>query len=84
MTHITTDCKNGRKLFLIKDSYGNALVPFLTGSFEEIYVVDFRYFKLNPISFMKEHGITDFLCSTCAFVACGSSGSSALERMSNY
>ena len=84
VTHITTDCKNGRKLFLIKDSYGNALVPFLTGSFEEIYVVDFRYFKLNPISFMKEHGITDFLCSTCAFVACGGSGSSALERMSNY
>lgn len=81
VAHIETDCKNGRRLFLIKDSYGNALVPFLTGSFEEIWVVDFRYFQQNPIAFMQEHNVTDFLCSTCAFVACGGSGSRALERM---
>ena len=71
VTHITTDVKNGRRLFVIKDSYGNALVPFLTGSFEEIWVVDFRYFELNAVEFMKEHEITDFMVSMCAFFSCG-------------
>ncbi|MBQ3693020.1 MAG: hypothetical protein II931_06885, partial [Clostridia bacterium] len=34
---ISTGVRNGRKLCLVKDSYGNAIPPFLTGSFEEIY-----------------------------------------------
>ncbi|MBR2453866.1 MAG: hypothetical protein IKB35_02575, partial [Clostridia bacterium] len=79
----TTDCKNGRKLFIIKDSYGNALVPFLTGSFEEIWVADIRYFTKNPIEFMKEQGITDYLCSMCAFFSCGPTGPLYLERLRN-
>ena len=80
VTHITTDCKNGRRLFVIKDSYGNALVPFLTGSFEEIWVVDFRYFELNAVQFMKDHEITDFMVSMCAFFSCGT-GVGYLESM---
>lgn len=83
VTHITTDCKNGRKLFIIKDSYGNALVPFLTGSFEEIWVADIRYFTKNTVEFMKENGITDFLCSTCAFFSCGTLGAPYLESLRN-
>ena len=40
ITHVETDCKNGRTLVIFKDSYGNALVPCLTSSFENIYVCD--------------------------------------------
>ena len=58
---VTTDTANGRKLLLVKDSFGNALVPFLTGSFEEIYVVDQSHFDLNLIRFVNEAGITDLL-----------------------
>ena len=54
---------NGRKLAILKDSYGNAEVPFYTGSFEEIYVIDVRHFKPNAIDFIKEHGVTDVLFS---------------------
>ncbi len=56
IVRIETDSKNGRKLLIFKDSYGNAEVPFYTGSFEEIYVCDMRYFDLNAVEFIKEVG----------------------------
>ncbi len=71
ITHITTDCKNGRVLMIIKDSYGNALVPCLTQSFEEIWVVDMRYFEPGVIPFAQEHGVTDLLFAMNTFSATG-------------
>ncbi len=59
-----TDVKNGRKIMLFKDSYGNAFAPFLLSHYEEVYIVDVRADKeLNTdmTVFMKEHGITDVL-----------------------
>ncbi|MBO4452569.1 MAG: hypothetical protein J5793_01410, partial [Clostridia bacterium] len=41
---VSDTCRNGRKLLLIKDSYGNALAPYLVAGFEEIYIVDARYY----------------------------------------
>ena len=72
ITHIETECKNHRTLCIIKDSYGNALVPALTSSFEEIWVVDMRYFKPNIIRFMQDHEVTDVLFAMNTFSATGS------------
>lgn len=69
ITHVETDCHNGRVLCIIKDSYGNALVPCLTSSFEEIWVIDMRFFEPNAISFMKEKGVTDLLFAMNTFSA---------------
>ena len=71
ITHVSTDCKNGRRLCIIKDSYGNALVPTLTSSFEDIWVVDMRYFQPNIISFMQEREITDVLFAMNTYSATG-------------
>lgn len=60
-THVKTQVANGRKLLIIKDSYGNALPAFLFSSFEDILVVDFRYFTRNIVAFIGEQGITDVL-----------------------
>ena len=68
---ISTGVNNGRKLCLVKDSYGNALPQFWIGSFEEIYVVDMRYFELNLVDFVKENKITDLLFSCCSYSAVG-------------
>ena len=46
---------------IIKDSYGNALPGYLFGSFEDIYVVDFRYFTKNIVQYVKDNQITDIL-----------------------
>ena len=68
---VKTDVNNGRKLLVIKDSYGNAEIPFYTSSFEEIYVVDMRYFKRNLVNFINTNGITDVLFTMAAFSEVG-------------
>ena len=71
ITHIETQCKNGRTLVIFKDSYGNALAPVLTGSFENIYVCDIRYFNLNAVSFIQQVGGTDVLFAMNTYSATG-------------
>lgn len=68
---IDTAVKNGRTLLLVKDSYGNAMVPFFTGSYEQIFVVDMRYFNLNLADFINQMGVTDVLFSMCAYSVVG-------------
>ena len=69
--HIKTDVKNGRRLCVVKDSYGNAEIPFYTSSFEEIFVVDMRYFEINLVQFCKDMKITDMLFTMCTYSAVG-------------
>lgn len=71
IVRVETDVKNGRKLMVIKDSYGNSEIPFYMNSFEEIYVTDVRFFDLNAIEFIKQQGITDVLFTMCTFSAAG-------------
>lgn len=40
---ITTGVENGRHLLLVKDSFANSFVPFLTGDYETIAMIDLRY-----------------------------------------
>lgn len=71
IVRVETEVQNGRKLCVIKDSYGNALIPWLTSSFEEIYVVDMRFFELNFVQFARQQGITDILFAMNSFSANG-------------
>ncbi len=71
-THIQSSVGNGRKLLLFKDSYGNALAPFLVSSFDEVFIADYRYFELNAQDFIEEHGITDVCFEMAAFSVAGS------------
>ncbi len=61
---IKTKVDNGRRVAVIKDSYGNALAPFLFGSFEEVHVIDSRYFPYNIVDYVRDNAITDVvLCN---------------------
>ena len=74
-------CSNGRKLLAVKDSYGNALAPYLLDSFEEVFIVDARVFNVNLNTFVAEHGVTDVLFAECAFSAVGNSYISSIENL---
>ena len=50
---IAGDTANGRRILVIKDSYANCFVPFLTADFEQIDVVDLRFFKYNVETLME-------------------------------
>lgn len=66
---VTTNAGTGRKLAILKDSYGNALPGYLFGSFDEIIVIDMRYFTHNVVDFLAENGTTDILFANNAFHA---------------
>lgn len=58
---IKTGNKTGKKLCLIKDSFGCAIAPFLTANYDEIFVVDPRYYEGNVIDYIKKNKYTDVL-----------------------
>ena len=66
-----TDAPNTRRLLILKDSYGNALPGYLFYSFQEIHVVDGRYFTHNMKDYVRKHEITDVLFANNIFQACG-------------
>ena len=70
-SHIKTDVGNGRKLLLVKDSFGDPLLPCLTNSFEEIWAVSMPLFKNSISQFVKDNGLTDVLFCISSFTATG-------------
>lgn len=61
---IVTANKNGRKILLIKESYGNCFAPFLTENYEEIYILDPRKDGVKNMSlpsFIQNQGINEVL-----------------------
>ena len=69
LVRIQTDNRNGRKIVMIKDSYGNAFAPYLAAHFEEILVVDYRYFKGSIPALMRQYGAKELLYAHNSFAA---------------
>lgn len=61
LMRIISDVKNGRKILQIKDSYGNAFAPFLPTNYEEVFVLDYRYFNGSIKELVSNFGITDII-----------------------
>lgn len=60
-TDIVTENRNGRRILVFKESYGNAVVPYLIDYFEEILVVDSRYSTASVAEIIQKYGVTDAL-----------------------
>ncbi|MDR3271287.1 MAG: hypothetical protein LBT32_07280 [Peptococcaceae bacterium] len=75
LCQIITNNTTGRKCIVIKESYGNAFVPFLTSHYDEVYVVDPRLFnctehptRFNLPEFVRQQGINDIVYINYAFI----------------
>ena len=69
ITCVRTPQTNHRRVLILKDSFGNALPGYLFYSFEEIHVVDFRYFAKNMKDYVRDNKITDILFANNIFNA---------------
>jgi hypothetical protein len=76
---IVTDVKNGKKIVVIKDSYGNAFAPYLTSHYEEVYIIDYRHFNGDLKSLMSKNKINEILLAHNTFML-NSSYTIARER----
>ncbi|MCD7813172.1 MAG: hypothetical protein LUH20_03820 [Lachnospiraceae bacterium] len=61
LTQITTRAGTGRRILVIKDSYAHCFVPFLLSEFDEIDVLDIRYYNQELSALISEGGYTDIL-----------------------
>ena len=52
---------DGSSCVVIKESYGNAFVPFLVNSYQTVHVVDYRYFSGNLVDLVKDNNIQDVI-----------------------
>lgn len=46
---------------VIKESYGNAFVPFLVNSYQTVHVIDYRHYTGNLVSFVEENEVQDVI-----------------------
>jgi hypothetical protein len=64
-----TQHKNGRKIAVVKESYGNAFSCFLINNYEKVVVVDQRYYTGDFIKMLKAEGINELLFINNIFAA---------------
>ena len=53
--------KDGSSIVVIKESYGNAFIPFLVDSYETVYVIDYRKWDGHLADFVTENSIDEVL-----------------------
>ena len=46
-----------QKIAVVKESYGNAFVPYLTYNYDEVHVIDFRHWEGNLPEYCKDNDI---------------------------
>ncbi len=64
---IKTDIANGRTVCVIKDSYGNALLPLLTNSYETVIAVDPRSYNGKVSELVASENVDDLLILNYTF-----------------
>lgn len=52
---------NEDKLLVVKDSYANSMIPFLTANFQEIHVIDLRSFQNRVSDYAEKNGLSNIL-----------------------
>ena len=68
---VDTGTENAPSLLILRDSYADSLVPFLTDDFSEIHLIDLRYYTGSVREYIAENSIdrvlllysTDNFCS---------------------
>ena len=61
MIEVTGGTANGRTLLVIKDSFGNSMIPFLAEDYEKVVMVDLRQLNVKCKDLVNMFDPTDVL-----------------------
>lgn len=54
--------EDGPNCLVVKDSYGNCFIPFLTENYRTVYAIDYRkYYQLKVSQFVEKYNIQDVI-----------------------
>ena len=52
---------NGKKIAVVKESYGNAFAPLIAYTYSETHIIDFRYFDRNLNQYLADNDIDEII-----------------------
>lgn len=55
------DAPNDEICVVIKESFGNAFVPFLVDHYKTVHVIDYRYWNGSLVDFVRKNNVNDVL-----------------------
>lgn len=58
---ITSSNKNGKTLLVLKDSFAHSIAPFLANEYENVIMLDLRYYNGKVSEFITQNAVTDLL-----------------------
>lgn len=58
---IKSDIKNDKSILIIKDSFANSFIPFITEDYENIHIIDLRFYNLSISDYIEENNIEEVL-----------------------
>lgn len=58
---INTSAGTGKRLLVVKDSFANSMIPYLLEDYDQIIMVDMRYYRGSLSGDIQENKITDIL-----------------------
>jgi hypothetical protein len=79
--HIVSDTSSDESIVIVKDSYANAFIPFLTPHFKDIYIIDPRIWEGNLNQLIRDKQIDHVLFLNYALINRYDSYSSVLEAI---
>ncbi|MFL5730830.1 MAG: DHHW family protein [Cytophagaceae bacterium] len=66
---VDTENQTGRKVLVLKNSYGNPFSTYLVANFDQVFIVDYRYLDISMSKLIEENGITDVIIIVPTFSA---------------
>lgn len=58
---VNADLSDGSSCIIVKESFGNVFIPFLTNHYQNVYVVDYRYYNGDISDLAHEKGVSDVI-----------------------
>ena len=55
------EVEDGSTCVVVKESFGNAMVPYLVDHYSTVYVLDYRYWSGSLKSFVRNNGVQDVI-----------------------
>ncbi len=80
-TFINNDIDDDSAVLVLKDSFGNPFVYYLTQHYHYVYVVDYRYFNYSISRFIENNKVDDVIIINLANLMYSESGLNAVTRL---
>ena len=61
ITIVNDDAIDDSSCLVVKESFGNCIVPYLADHYSKVYVMDYRYSKKNVVEYAKKQGVDDVI-----------------------